>query len=105
MNMRILSKQEKRENGKSKAYERKKERDMRELEYAQQEYARAKESAKKKEVQPNTIIKRLEKVVRCFHLRKQKEKRHEEMMNVLHMMNRMLDIMKKKCGLKKEHLA
>ena len=48
MNMRILSKQgKKRENGKSKAYERKKERDMRELEYAQQEYARAKESAER----------------------------------------------------------
>jgi len=43
----VEARKEKRENGKSKAYERKKERDMRELEYAQQEYARAKESAER----------------------------------------------------------
>ncbi len=43
----VEARKEKRENGKSKAYERKKERDMRELEYAQQEYARAKENAQR----------------------------------------------------------
>lgn len=43
----VEARKEKREKGKSKAYERKKERDMRDLEYAQKEYERAKENAQR----------------------------------------------------------
>lgn len=43
----IENRKERRENGKSKAYERKRKRDMEELAYAQQDYQRAKDSAQR----------------------------------------------------------